>query len=48
MVSDVIHSGLSAKIEILGLGNYFGIRDFVLGVVNITESINCALTNANN
>lgn len=31
----------NATIQILGLGNYYGIRDFVLGVVNMTTLLEC-------
>ena len=47
MISDIAHSSENATIKVLGLGNYFGIRDFILGVINLTQATNCAQINSN-
>lgn len=48
MIPDIAHSELNATVQILGLGNYFGVRDFVVGVVNVTNISTCAQVNAQN
>lgn len=48
IIPDIPHTNLSATVRILGLNNYFGIRDFALGVVNLTATKNCEQVNAAN
>lgn len=40
-VGDIPHSGDEITIGLSGGLNYFGIRDFTLGVVNLTNTDNC-------
>lgn len=42
MIPDIAHSSPNATVSVLGLANYFGIRDFVIGVVNVTQVSGCA------
>lgn len=40
-IRNVKHTSTNASVQILGISNYYGIRDFVLGVVNTTNQTKC-------
>ena len=44
---DIPHTEITVTISISGLSPYFGIRDFVLGVDNLTANANCKFVLAN-
>lgn len=39
--NDIQHSADSVSVSISGISNFFGIRDFTLGVINTTSTENC-------